>query len=63
MVGGCPADARLWSCLYQTYPEFYYFAGAVTVGFLILWRRWAPVLLGLVTVGVALLLCGWGVAR
>ena len=61
MIAGCPVDARLWTCLYQAYPEFYYFAAAVTVGFVILWRRWAPVLLALVLVGVALLLRTWGV--
>jgi hypothetical protein len=63
MVAGCPADARLWSCLYQTYPEFYYFAGAVVVGFFLVWRRWAPLLLALVLVGTALLLRTWGVVR
>ena len=63
MVAGCPADARLWSCLYQTYPDFYYFAGAVAVGFFLVWRRWALLLLALVLVGTALLLRTWGVVR
>ena len=61
MVAGCPADARLWGCLYRAYPEFFYFAGAVAFGFFLVWRRWAPVLLALVLVGVALLLRAWGV--
>lgn len=61
MVAGCPVDGRFWDCLYRTYPEIFYFAAAIATGFVILWRRWAPVLLGLVCVGVAALLKLWGV--
>ncbi|MDW8130308.1 MAG: hypothetical protein RMI94_07145 [Bryobacterales bacterium] len=61
MLAGCPLDARLWGCLYRTYPEILYFAAAIVAGFFILWGRWAPVLLGLVFLGVAALLKVWGV--
>ncbi|MGB9606505.1 MAG: hypothetical protein ACP5U2_15470 [Bryobacteraceae bacterium] len=61
MVGGCPTDARLWGCLYHEYPEICWFAAAVAAGLVVVWRRWALLLVGVVTLGVAALWRAWGV--
>ncbi len=60
MIAGCPTDERLIGCLYRSYPEFFYFAGAIALGLFLVWRRWAPVLLGFVCVGLFALLKAWG---
>ncbi len=49
MVGACPVDAALLSCLYRCYPEAF-LLGAVAVGgcLLIVSRRWGKIALAAV---------------
>jgi len=61
VIAGCPLEDRLLSCLAHSYPELLIVSLAVVVGFLLMWRRWAPVLLAAVLAGLLLLLHRWGV--
>ncbi len=61
MIAGCPLDDRLLRCLAHNHPDALLVFLATLVGFVLVWRRWAPLLVAILLAGLWLLLRRWGV--
>lgn len=61
MIAGCAVDARLLSCLVHAYPELVLFLSVTVLGFVLVWRKWAVLLLTVVFAALLWLLERWGV--